>query len=104
MKDMPSLSTKILIEIRDEIKASNQRIDATNQRLDATNQRLDVTIDRLDLVARRQTESEVRLATELVAVTDAVNRLTQAFRSDKALEGDVADLKRRVGKLERRQA
>ena len=97
-----------MIEIRDEMKATrhdlSERLDATNQRLDATNQRLGATNDRLDLVARRQTESEVRLATELVAVGDAVNRLTQTLRADKALEGDVADLRRRVSKLERRQA
>lgn len=102
--EMPSLSTKILIEIRDEMKATRRdlsaRLDATNERLDVTNARLDTTNERLDLVARRQTESEVRISTELVALGAAVERLTQAYRADRTLQSDVADLKHRVGRLE----
>ncbi len=95
--EMPSLSTKILIEIRDEMKATRRDLSA---RLDVTNARLDASNERLDLVARRQTESEVRISTELVAVGAAVERLTQAFRADRTLQSDVADLKHRVGRLE----
>ncbi len=84
--EMPSLSTKILIEIREEMKATRlelrEEIKATRRDL---SERIDATNERIDLVARRQTESEVRIATELVAVSDAVERLTQAYRADRAL-------------------
>ncbi len=36
------LTTRILIEIRDELRRTNQRLDENNQRLDETNQRLGV--------------------------------------------------------------
>ena len=46
------LTTRILIQIRDEIVKTNERLDATrlelSERLDATNQRLDATNQRLD--------------------------------------------------------
>lgn len=105
MKEMPSLSTRILVEIREEMKGMRnelrEEIKATRHEL---SERIEATNERLDIVARRQTESDVRISTELVALGGAVERLTQAYRADKALVGDVADLKRRVGKLERRQA
>ncbi len=37
-----SLSTRILIEIRDAILANTERIDQTNERLDQTNERLTI--------------------------------------------------------------
>ncbi len=108
MKEMPSLTTKILIEIREEMKGVREEITCVRQEVHATrrelSERIDATNERLDLVARRQTESEVRLSTEIVALGGAVERLTQAYRADRALEGDVADLKQRVSKLERHQA
>ncbi len=87
---MPNLSTKILIEIRDEMKATRRDLS----------ERLDTTNERLDLVARRQTESEVRISTELVALGGAVERLTLAYRADRTLQADMVDLKHRVSRLE----
>ncbi len=84
MNEMPSFSTKILIEIRDEMKGMRDEMKGMRSDIQATNERLDATREelsgRLDLVARRQVESEVRLATELVAVTSAVKQLTQVYR------------------------
>lgn len=88
--EMPNLSTKILIEIRDEMKATRRDLS----------ERLDTTNERLDLVARRQTESEVRISTELVALGGAVERLTLAYRADRTLQADMVDLKHRVSRLE----
>jgi hypothetical protein len=45
---MSELTTKILIEIRDEIRATNERLDRTNERVEQTNERLDQTNERLE--------------------------------------------------------
>jgi len=52
---------QILREIRDEVRATNGRLDQTNECLDETNERL----GRLE---RRVTETEIRLASELTAL------------------------------------
>ncbi|MDX2090292.1 MAG: hypothetical protein SFX73_20700 [Kofleriaceae bacterium] len=39
------ITIRILQEIRDAVRGTNDRLDATNARLDATNARLDVHID-----------------------------------------------------------
>lgn len=89
------LTTQVLIEIRDEIR--NVRDEARN-----TNARLDQTNERLDRLERRQTQTELRLATELVAVRDAVQQVVSLYRQDRALRDDVDDLKTRVSDLERK--
>ncbi len=54
---------------------TNSRLDQTNARLDQTNSRLDETNTRLERLERRQTEGEIRVATELTAVSVAVGTL-----------------------------
>jgi len=101
---MSDLTTKVLIEIRDEIRSTRQElreeIRATNTRIDATNSRLDTTNTKLDFLARRQTEVELRVATELVGVRDAVGQLVEMHRADRELRHDVENLKERVANLE----
>ncbi len=78
---MTELTTEILIEIRDEIRGTNERLDGTNARLDRTN-------DRLDRVVAEQ----IRHATVVVAVeagqrhmeehlTQTINGVTHAVES-----------------------
>jgi len=50
------LNTEILIQIRDEIRRTSERLQA---------------------IEKRQTESEIRLATELVAVAGAVHEVRE---------------------------
>ncbi len=82
---MSDLSTKVLIEIRDEIKSTKDQLSG-----------------RLDVLAKRQTESELRVTTELVAVRDSVDRVVELLRSDRSLRGDVQELKARVTLLEQK--
>jgi len=88
---MSDLTTQVLIEIRDEARK--------------TNSRLDQTIARLDRLEHRQTESEIRISTEIVGVVGAINRLTDALL-DPERSGPFAvrldDHERRLGVLERR--
>ncbi len=96
---MSDLTTKVLIQIRDEIKGTR---DDLNTRLDATNSRLDATNSRLEVLGRRQVESDVRVGTELVGVRNAVERVVELLRIDRSLRHDMDDLKERVAKLERK--
>lgn len=69
------LTTEVLIQIRDELKSTREELSA----------RIDKTSFRLERVERRQTESEVRLATELVNVVSAVNQLKDLIVADRDL-------------------
>ncbi len=89
------LTTKILIEIRDGIGRTNDRLDTTVDRLDST-------INRLEKLERRQTEMEVRLSTELIAVVQAVNTLKDVIIEDRKLRSQVDDHESRLRAVERK--
>jgi hypothetical protein len=63
---MTSLTTQILIDIRDEIRGTNTRLEGTNERLDRTNERLD-----------RVVEEQIRHATAIVAVEVGQRRMEE---------------------------
>ena len=100
-----------------ELKALNGRIDGTNARLDETvsrldgmNTRLDQTVsrldetnDRLDRLEHRQTESEMRITTELVAVAGAVREVRDVLRDHRADRARIDRLEQRVDVLEKRR-
>lgn len=84
------LTTKILVQIRDELRKTNDRLDSTNERL-----------ERLE---RRQTEDAVRVATELVAVATAVGEVRDLLRDQRVDRKTLADHERRIAALEKRSA
>jgi hypothetical protein len=59
-------------------------------------------VDRIERVERRQTETEVRLAAELVAVGGAVREVRDLLREDRPLRGRIDDHERRLCAVERR--
>ena len=71
------VTIEILKSIRDEIRGTNARIDGLDKRLETTNERIDhlehSTTSRLERLEKRQVETEIRLATEIVAVAGAVD-------------------------------
>lgn len=83
-------------QIRDAVTQTREEL---SQRLDQTNQRLDQTREEL---SRGQTETEIRLATELVAVVGAVHSLRDAIVADRDLRRTVEDHEQRLGAIERR--
>ena len=88
---MTDLTTEVLIEIRDEARKTNARLEQTNARL-----------ERLE---RRQTEAEIRISTEIVGVVGAIERLTDALVDplhSTSLAARLDDHERRLGELERR--
>ena len=85
-------------ELSDEIKGVRQELKQTREDLGA---RIDETNVRVDRLERRQTESEIRLATELVAVTAAVREVRDELREDRVLRRQFDDHERRIGALEK---
>ena len=67
-----------------------------------TNARFNETNQRLDRVERRQTQTDVRLSTELVAVVGAVREVRDLLREDRVLRGRVEDHERRIAAIETR--
>jgi chromosome segregation ATPase len=112
---MTDITTKLLQQIRDEMRSTRvdltARLDATNARLDATNGRLETTNEglagvsqRLDRLERRQTETEVRLATEIIAVAAAITDLKNVIVEDRKLRTQVSNHENRIKALERKRA
>ncbi len=90
---------EVLKQIRDAVSETNHRVSETNQRLDQTREELS---GRLDRVEKRQTETEIRLATELTAVVGAVHSLRDAILADRDLRRTVDDHEQRLRAVERR--
>jgi hypothetical protein len=96
------LSLSVLKQIRDAVTQTNVRLDETrgdlSQRLDQTREELS---QRLEQLARRQTETEIRLATELTAVVGAVHSLRDAVVADRELRKTVENHEQRLSAIER---
>jgi hypothetical protein len=98
MSNTSDLTVRILSEIRDEIRGTRADLSA---KIDQTNARLEETNQKVDLLARRQTETEVRLATEIVALAGAVDRTNKLLRERLDDRDRIDDIDRRVTALER---
>jgi len=129
-KESPTL--RVLREIRDELKTANTRLEgvedqvkATNGRLDSANTRLEgvenhakgangrldsvnMRLERVEhqlgAVEKRQAESEMRLATELVAVAHAVGEVRDLLRERLEDRGRLDDHERRIASIETRRS
>ena len=104
-----NLMLEVLKQIRDEVRKTNQRLDQTNERLDQTNVELRGTKDevhglgeRADSLERRQLETETRLATEIVAVAQAVREVKDLLAQRLDLNDKVQDHEKRIVVLEHR--
>ena len=82
------ITIEILKDIRQDMRGLREEARATNERL-----------DRLE---HRQVETEIRLATQLVAVTGAIHELRDDLRQDRALKARVDDHERRIHDIEAR--
>lgn len=99
---MSDLNTRILGEIRDELR---EHRDLLREHGDILREHSDILRehgDRLDRLERRQVETEIRLATELAAVVGAIHELRDAILEDRGLRRTVDDHELRLRDLERR--
>ena len=98
------ITVEILRDIRDETRKTNEEIRRTNERVDAlrddTNTRLDALRSEVN---KRQTETEIRLATEIVAEAGAVREVRDVLRQDLALRARVDDHERRITAIEQQR-
>jgi chromosome condensin MukBEF ATPase and DNA-binding subunit MukB len=58
--------------------------------------------ERMDRLERRQTEADLRIVTELVAIAGAVRETRDAYREERALRHRVDDHERRLADVEKR--
>jgi hypothetical protein len=88
------LTIEILKDIRNETRKTNERVDA-----------LERTVTKeIGSVRDEARQTEVRLATELVAVAGAVREVRDLLREDRALRQRVDDHERRIAAMERHTA
>src|SRR5271163_5255373 len=106
------VTVEILRGIRDETRKTNERVDvlATEVKGIATQikglgtemkEGFAAVADRVERVERRQTETEMRLATELVGVAGAVREVRDLLRDELALRDRVEDHERRIAAIEK---
>lgn len=88
--------------LRSDVQSTNARLDQTNSRLDQTNVRLDETNTRLERLERRQTEGEIRVATELTAVAVAVGTLKDLLAQKLEVRDHVIDHEKRLVAVEKK--
>jgi hypothetical protein len=100
------LTIEILKDIRGELRELRGESRKTNERLDdlrtEMGEQLGEVNGRLERVERRQTETETRLATELIAVAGAVRDVRDLLRDDRVIRERVDDHERRLVAVERR--
>ncbi len=90
-------------ELSERIDRTNERLDRTNERLDWTNERLDRNTERLDEFGHQLVESEMRVATALTDLAGDVRSVSVAIKEWRGEHrGEVAELRRRVDRIEER--
>ena len=101
-----SVTVQILKQIRDEVAGVRAEVRDVKNELRESRVELGTKIDetnaRVERLARRQTESEMRLAIEVVAVSRAVNDVRDLLRERLDERVRVNDHERRITALERR--
>lgn len=100
------LTVEILKSIRDEVRGTNVRVEGLREEIRATNARLDGfhedALAQFGRLERRQADTEIRLATEIVAVAGAIHEVRDLLRGDRILHEKVDDHERRIAAIEKR--
>jgi chromosome segregation ATPase len=94
------LTIEILQGIRAEARNTNAAIAEVRDEARKTNAAIGQTNERLDRLEQRQTSSEMRLASEIVALVGAVREVRDLLREDRGLHDRVDDHERRLSALE----
>ena len=101
-----NLTVEILKQIRDEMRQTrqdlSQRIDRTNVELTSLRGEVHALRENVDGLEKRQTTTETRLASELIAVVGAVRDLREVLLEDRRLREMVTDHERRLAVVEKK--
>ena len=92
-------TVELLKQIRDESRKTNERIESLESTLGKRIESVEFGLERIEC---RQTESEVRIATELVAVAHAVDKVRDLLAARNEIGDKVVDHEKRISDLERR--
>jgi hypothetical protein len=85
-------------ELHDDLKSVREELRVG---LDGVRDEVQGVSSRLDRLERRQTEAEVRVATELVAIGGVMREVRDAFLEERALRARVDDHERRLTAIEK---
>jgi len=99
MGEKVSATLKVLREIRDDVRGVRDEVRATNARLDGQVERLDGRMDSLETQVR---EGFLRVATEMVAVAQAIGATNDILRSRFDQHDAIRDHEDRLRRLEKR--
>ena len=96
-----SITLEVLKDIREELRVTRETLsgglDGVREELHAAREQL---TDRIERVERRQTESEIRIATEIVGVASAISQVRDLLRD--TLRTQLHDHERRITALEKK--
>ena len=99
-----NLTLEVLKQIRDQVMETNRRLDSLERRQGETEIRLATELvavaGAVRSLERRQGETEIRLATELVAVAGVVRELRDTLVEDRNLRKTVEAHEKRIAALE----
>jgi hypothetical protein len=106
--DPTELTIEILKGIRDETRKTNERVEVLGDEVQALRGEMKESlrelgtelVDRIERVELRQTETELRLATELIGVAGAVREVRDLLREDRATRARLDDHERRIAAIE----
>lgn len=103
------LTIRVLTEIRDGVRETNERVRETNEKVDHLAERVDKLDNRmgkveqgLDTMGRRIVESEMRVATEIVALHGTMRDIHGMLKSQLDLRDRVAQCERDIDDLKKR--
>jgi len=99
--DDPQL--RVLEEIRDEVRGTNARLASLDGRVERIEGHTSALGERLDAYGRRQTESELRLSTEVLALADVTRQVRDLLATRLDDHDSVVDHERRLAALEDRR-
>jgi hypothetical protein len=106
--DPNELTIEILRGIRDETRKTNERVDVLGSEVQSLRGEVKESlrelrtdlVDRIERVEQRETETELRLATELIGVAGAVREVRDLLREDRATRVRLEDHERRIAAIE----
>ena len=96
---LPAMAKDLVLEVLKQIRDEAKK---TNLRLDRLEGRLEDTVEGIGRLEQRQANTEIRLATEIVALAGTVKDLRDTIVEDRELRKAVGEHERRISALEDR--
>ena len=96
------LTIAILKGIREDIQGVRDEVQGVRDEVRGVRDEVRITNTRIDHLDRRQVEAELRVATELLALSSTVREVRDLLREDRGVHDRVDDHERRIGIIEGR--